>query len=240
MLKIDEQLNRIDIWDERWYQRTKDKFYPSSTFVLGVYPKGPSYEQFLKDVGNSAKYILERAGESGTKVHDTIHERVSGNAIRFDPDKYTELEWAGVCRFMEFYERYKPEVVATEMNVFSDKYEFAGTLDLVADFNGQRWLIDYKFTNGIHSSHFLQIASYRMALEEMGEKVDKMGILWLKAKTRTEGNGDAIQGKGWQLIEPKKDYEHLKDIFLKTLAIFREEYPNAKPSHLSYPLEFRP
>jgi hypothetical protein len=238
MITVNEEHNRIDVWDERYYQ-VGDNYYPSVTFILDAYPKGKAFEQWLKDVGNNAKYVAQRAAESGSKVHNTIETILSGVEVEFDDSRFEEHEWAGVCKFMEFYERFQPEVVAIETTVFSDKYQYAGTLDLLCKINGEKWLIDYKFSNAIHNSYFLQLAAYRMAIAEKNYEVDRMGILWLKANTRTEGRGDAIQGKGWQMVEPKQDYEHLKKVFLSTLQIFREEHPTLKPRILSYPLKLK-
>ena len=229
-----KEIEQISFLDDRFYL-IGEEYFPSVTTILGVYPKGQAFNQWLKDVGNSAKIIVERAAESGSKVHNAIEKILSGIELTWDEKIYNEMEWAGICKFMEFYDRFNPDIKAIETTVYSQNHQFAGTMDLLCKIENERWLIDYKFSNAVHPSHFLQLAAYRMAIEEKNYNIDRMGILWLKAHTKTEGTGKAIQGKGWQLIEPKKDYEHLKNIFLSTYKIWMEENPNAKPKNRIYP-----
>jgi len=230
--------NTIEFLDERFYPRN-NFYYVSVTTVLDDYPKGPAFLQWIKDVGNQAKMIAERAADSGKKVHNNIELLESGFEIEWDDKKFNEQEWLGLCRFIDFYKNYKPEIIAKEFTVYSDEYKFAGTLDLVCKINGETWLIDHKFTNAIYATNFLQLAAYRNAWEESGgEKIDKMGILHLKAKTRKEAK-DKIQGNGWKLIEPDKTYEHLWDIFLAVYKIWKEENPKMMPKNRIYPAKLK-
>ena len=52
----------------------------------------------------------------------------------------------------------------------------------------------------------MQLAAYRQSWEETNpdHKIDEMGVLHLKAATRTEGKPPAMQGKSWQVVKPKK------------------------------------
>jgi hypothetical protein len=49
-------------------------YYPSITHVLQAYPKGKHFEDWLKKVGNSAEWIVKKAAEEGTKVHEMIED----------------------------------------------------------------------------------------------------------------------------------------------------------------------
>jgi hypothetical protein len=50
----------------------------------------------------------------------------------------------------------------------------------------------------------------------------------LKAATRGEGKGDAIQGKGWQL-KTIGDIDRNFEMFLKIYDIYKLENPDSKP-----------
>ena len=58
--------------------------------------------------------------------------------------------------------------------------------------------------------------------------IEETGILWLKASTRGEGKGDAIQGKGWQL-KTIGDIDRNFEMFLKVYDIYKLENPDSKP-----------
>lgn len=230
--------NTISFLDERFYT-INDIYYPSVTTILDAYPKGPSFLQWIKDVGNQAKIIAERAADSGKKIHNNIELLESGFEVVWDDKKFNEMEWLGLCRFMEFYKNHNPEIMAKELTVYSDEYKYAGTLDNISEINGEKWLIDFKFTNAIYPTNFLQLAAYRHAWDEMGkEKIDRMGILHLKAKTKKAIKGK-IQGNGWRLIEPDKTYEHLWDVFLAVYKIWKEEHPKIMPKNRIYPAKLK-
>jgi hypothetical protein len=230
-------IDKIEFLDERFYRIADDVYYPSVTTILDVYPKGPNFTQWLKDVGNQAKIIAERAAESGIKVHNAIEKLVAGHEITWDGKTYSESEWQGILRFLDFYQNFHPNIIACEFIVVSHKYKYAGTADLVCKINNDTWLIDFKFGNAVYPTYFFQIAAYKNAVEEIsGKKIDKIGILHLKAETRgRDRSGKIMQGAGWKLIEPDKSYDHLLKIFLSVLGIYNEENPESKPKNRIYP-----
>ena len=67
------KLSRIDLLDQRFYcftsENGNESYFPSVTEILSIYPKGHGFEQWLKDVGNNASGIADRAAEAGTKIH---------------------------------------------------------------------------------------------------------------------------------------------------------------------------
>ena len=65
--------------------------------------------------------------------------------------------------------------------------------------------------------------------------VDGVAILWLNAKTRTEGSKGAIQGPGWQLVireDTTRDYE----LFLATKTLWEAQNKDIRPRQLTYQL----
>jgi len=134
-----------------------------------------------------------------------------------------------ILRFAEFWNTHKPELVATEYHLFSDEHEFAGTADFIVKFQGNLWLMDLKTSNSLHTSYDLQLAAYATAWNEThNEKITHTGILWVKANTRGEGKGDAIQGKGWQLKQIS-DIETNFKMFKNIQEIYKLENPDHKP-----------
>ena len=234
MRKFIEKESQINWLDERYYL-IKDEYYPSATFILDSYPKGAAFAEFLKMAGQQAKYIADKAADAGSRVHKAIEYLSIGMEIVWDDKINDESEWSAICKFKEFYDIHKVKVLNTEVIVYSEKYKYAGTIDLICEIEGETWLIDHKFAKGIYSSAWLQIAAYKSAWQEMGNfNIDRMGVLWLKALTRGPAK-DKIQGLGWQLKEPVKEYEHLFNIFLATQKLHNEEHSEAKPKNRIYP-----
>ena len=112
----------------------------------------------------------------------------------------------------------------------------AGTTDMVCEIeiNGviERWIIDHKTSNSLHTSQELQIEAYKKCYEECyDKKIDRTGILWLKSLSRTEDKtGKKIKGKGWELVESNRTYEENIKIFKSVLDIFNIENPKFTPS----------
>ena len=134
-----------------------------------------------------------------------------------------------ILKFAEFWNTHKPELVVGEYHLFSDQHEYAGTADLIVRLQDKLWLLDIKTSNSLHTSYDLQLAAYAQAWNEThNEKVERTGILWLKASTRGEGKGDSIQGKGWQL-KVVDDIDKNFKMFQNIQEIYKLENPDFKP-----------
>jgi hypothetical protein len=233
---------QVNFLDERFYTVDGETFYPSVTTVLNVYPKGFGFDNWLKELGHNADEVLRRAGTQGTNVHDAVDNIIKGMEITWADEngnqRYTLDEWMMILRFQEFWETYQPELLANEFNLISAEYRLGGTIDLVCMIGGLRWLIDFKTSNGIHTTHELQMAAYAMMFNEKNPEmpIDRTGILWLKANTRgADAKGKKMQGKGWQVIEFPRHYTEAFKLFTYVRAIWDEENPNYKPKNLIYP-----
>ena len=103
-------INKLLFPDGRYYQRNGE-YYPSVTYVLSHYPKGKFFEDWLKKVGYSADYIVKRASEEGTQVHEMIEDYLNGKELSFlehGIPMYAPNVWQMFLRFVDFWEEYKP------------------------------------------------------------------------------------------------------------------------------------
>ncbi len=57
ILEVSDDAKQITLPDSRYYRRNGE-YYPSITYVLGYYPKGKFFEDWLKKVGYSAEHIV--------------------------------------------------------------------------------------------------------------------------------------------------------------------------------------
>jgi hypothetical protein len=242
LVKIDSESKRVNILDNRYYSRN-DKLYPSVTSILQYMPKNKFFENWLKDVGHNADIIAKKAADEGTQVHDAIERYLTGEKIIWIDEngysKYALEVWKMILKFHDFWTTYKPTLIESEIHLFSDIYGYAGTCDLVVELNGKRWLLDIKTSNSLHTSHDLQLAAYAQAWNELyEEKIDQIGIIWLKSSKRGEDkSGKKIQGKGWELYEPEKSIEENLKLFGYIHELYKLDHPEPKASNEQLPTE---
>ena len=249
---LDSNMNRIEYTDARFYRHPETGlFYPSVTTVCQAYPKGPEYYEWLKKNGSESDEIRDAAGDRGSTVHGLTERYDYGEEIRLveasGSPSFSMAEWMMLGRYVEFCERFNPVHDAAEVVLFSDKYKLAGTCDRVTRLMvhqskkqvERKLVVDIKTSSGIHTHYWLQLVVYRKMLEDMGIETDGVAILWLNAKTRTEGKDKkAIQGKGWQMqIETNKEQlEKYMALFNATHKLWLEENGGITPNNTSFPI----
>ena len=237
ILHISDDAQQITLPDSRYYKRN-GAFYPSITYVLQYYPKGKYFEDWLKQVGFSADHIARRASEEGTQVHEMIENYLNGKELNFLDDTgqplYNPDVWQMFIRFVDFWETHKPTLIETEVHLFSDKLKVAGTCDLIIELNGERWVLDLKTSNHLHTTYDLQTAVYAQCYMECFEKkIDRCGVLWLKSSKR-KANPQKLSGKNWEIVESSRTIEENLDIFSHVKFIFDLENPTHKPSFTEF------
>jgi hypothetical protein len=227
--------------DSRFYA-TETSFVPSVTTILEAYPKGAAYFEWLKTNGKDSDEIRDEAGRRGSIVHGLTEAYDHGQEVNlvneFGKIDYKLNEWSMFERYVDFRKRFEFDVKAIELNVISEELGFAGTIDRVIEMQGRRILLDIKTSNAIYPSYWLQLAAYEQLLRTMNVAVDQIAILWLNAKTRTEGKKDAIQGIGWQMVikdEWSKDWE----LFQATKNLWTAENGTQKPKQLTYQISHK-
>jgi len=232
ILEISEDAKQITMPDSRYYRRN-GAYYPSVTYVLSYYPKGKFFEDWLKKVGYSSEYIVKKAGEEGTQVHEMIEAYLNGEELNFlnslgNPAYHPDV-WQMFLRFVEWWEEYNPKLIETEVHLFSDELKVAGTCDMVCEIDDELWIVDFKTSNNLQTTYDLQTAVYGKCYEECyGKKADRYGILWLKSSKRKGATGK-MQGKGWEMYESSRSQEDNLDIFKTVKKLFDLENPKHSP-----------
>jgi len=240
---LDTKKDQITFLDSRFYRTESGQFIPSVTTILEAYPKGAAYFQWLKSVGEDSDEIRDEAGRRGSRVHALTERYDAGEEIKlFDEFGNINMklnEWAMFERYVEFRNRYPFEISMLEQTIISEQYRIAGTLDRVIVLpSGEKMLFDIKTSNAIYPSYWLQLAAYKEMLRSIGIEVDSVAILWLNAKTRTEGKNGAVQGTGWQLVS-KTDTSKEWKLFQATQSLWLAENEDIKPRMNSYKLSYQ-
>lgn len=242
--QIDTVQNRITFLDGRFYYSEDGTPVPSVTTVLNAYPKGAAFYEWLKKNGEDSDTIRDEAGRRGSKVHQLTEAYDKGEEVTlFGSDEelsISMIEWAMFERYVEFRERFKPEIIDIETNILCEALGIAGTRDRVIILNGKRILLDIKTGNYIGKEAWLQLSAYRAIDYNNGHPpYDGIAILHLAAKTKTDGRAGSIQGKGWQMLveyDPSviDDYWN---IFTHTHKLWLSENEGIMPRQASYRLK---
>jgi hypothetical protein len=247
----DETINRtvnydgtekqITMLDQRFYSRN-ERYYPSVTYILSFIPKNKIFIDWVKEKGGDVDQIVAKASEEGKQVHNAIERGIKHGEeitwLNFDGTaKYSLEVWKMILKFNDFWKRYKPKVIGSEIHVFSDKYEYAGTIDLILELEGEIWIIDIKTSNTLPKVYHYQTAAYANAWNECFDKqIVKRGLLWLKSGARKEDKmNKKMQGKGWSLVESNRDLKTDFESFNLAYAMFRHEVEFDKPYSEIFP-----
>lgn len=237
---VDLPQNKVTFLDARFYQ-LGEKFIPSVTTILEAYPKGAAYYEWLKKNGEDSDTIRDEAGKRGSVVHDMTERYERGEEVSLFNENggidYKLSEWAMFERFVEFTKRFTYKIAYSEQNFISEELGYAGTVDRVIDMDGKLILVDIKTSGAIYPSYWLQLAAYKELIEaSLGQKfIDEVAILWLNAKTRTEGKKGDIQGAGWQMVRREDTTKDL-ELFKATHQLWLAENGGSTPKQTTYSL----
>jgi len=138
-------------------------------------------ERIIDKAKNKTEEVKKDAGLVGTVVHGLIEDFLKGKKIPNQSDEKVVNCWN---LFLDWWNKQEYEVVELEKKIFSKKYNYAGTLDLVLkDKQGNLILADIKTSNQISFDYTLQLNAYKEAYEEETKtKISKGLIIRLPKK----------------------------------------------------------
>lgn|GEM_PF-2443593 len=186
------------------------EWFPGVTSILDeAAPMGYGLRRFLlQNTPESAEEIKETTSGLGTKLHDAYEKLMNGAELDLENDYQTTKEKRHLVSFWQWNEDFKPKDIITEHTIASLTYKFAGTLDLCCRIDGKLTIIDFKTGAAIYFSHYLQLAAYKQAFEEMyGKKVEQLYILRTGSRHKS--------GYEFKLIEtPFEDFKNVYNTYL--------------------------
>lgn len=170
----------------------------------------------------------DKAGDTGTRIHNAIEEYVKSK-INSQPEPILELTEGELKMFEKFKEWEKENDVKfllSEQKLYSEKYWFAGTVDLVVEIKGKKYIADIKTAKDIYTTNYIQMAGYHIALEELGKIKDLEGYIVINLPKDLKANGEAK-------FKEKRIYntEDFKKAFLNCLELYKF-LNKEKPSYM--------
>jgi hypothetical protein len=174
----------VSVEGKRVYKISDEKYYPSITTVLGgtqEVDKKSTLEAWKARVGNKeAKRIGDAAASRGTNTHLIIERYLRNEDPKLEtfPPDHVKMFTSLRLQLKNINTVYGQEVV-----LYSDILGVAGRCDLIAEYNGEMAIVDYKTSTRVKSineigDYWLQTSFYLTAHNEMfGTNIKKMIIL---------------------------------------------------------------
>lgn len=132
-------------------------------------------DEFFKD----GKEQAAEAADYGTRAHAIIELVLKGDAdeaARRMKEAPTQTQQA-VGSFLKWRDREKFEPIKTESVLYSKKFGYAGTADVIGKTRNGITLGDWKTSKAIYPEYSLQTVAYKYAAEEMtGEHIPNIVI----------------------------------------------------------------
>lgn len=190
MLKVREPI-LLDREDGHWYQTKFDKIYPSISTILSA--TAPEHKknglQLWKENEPAHEYITKQAQDIGTQSHKIIEDYLCHNLSLEGFDLLPVAHFNNLKPFLENIS----DITCIEQRMYSDKLQVAGTSDLIAEYNGELSIIDYKTKrkpqiDEYMYEYYLQTTCYAHMFEEVtGHKINQVVVLVSSEKnTRQE------------------------------------------------------
>ena len=175
-----ETFPRVEVNGVRYYKTRTGNLYPSVTTVLGKMSDKTALEEWKKRVGEAeAARVSAFASSRGTKIHSMCEDYVLG----LEPDLDMPAHKATFMQVKKVLDESIDNVRALECTLISDNLQIAGTCDLVAEYNGDLAIIDYKTSAKYKKKewiegYFMQASLYSYMLWEMtGIQAKKIVII---------------------------------------------------------------
>jgi hypothetical protein len=222
----------------RVYEVEEGIFFPSVSTLCRY---GLPMEEFLfkwfleQSRGDYDRHVHHNgeASEVGTFVHDACEQLINGEVIEISSNPLDVVSGRGyyptfrtstaikkaISSFVSWYNTVKPRVVDTEIMLFSTemledrmKFPFAGRCDMVADVDGELWMLDIKTSKKVEKvlSIQAQLSMYKMLWDANNDrKIDRLGVIWAKKDYRSNIPPKSVA----KTYEYKYDEELVRDIY---------------------------
>lgn len=189
--------------------------YPSVTTILSVrHNEGLQAWRDRMGAEEADRYKMERA-DVGTRVHKAAETWMkTGNRPKVAAELAPYLD--GLQNWLD---KYQPVSIKSEIFLFSELHEYAGTADLICEIAGEQWLIDFKTSKHINPEYALQLAAYDQAWYELGNSSSSRAVLQLTP--------DVKRGYRWKEFTGEDDF----GVFMAHKTVFDWAWQTKRPQY---------
>tara|TARA_Y100000310_G_scaffold222851_1_gene224640 strand:+ start:169 stop:816 length:648 start_codon:yes stop_codon:yes gene_type:complete len=122
--------------------------------------------------GRDPHKVRDEAAEIGTLAHTLCENRILGKDSDMSDYTPNQQKTALICftAFCKWEKEIKPEYLATEVKLVSEKLKVGGTFDGLYRLDGNLILYDLKSSKGVYDEMIIQLGAYTHMYEEMQPK----------------------------------------------------------------------
>lgn len=225
----------LQSWPKPWLGAWAAKMVAEGAVLdkgwIGQYPDPLDAIKYLKGIPWRKR---DTAADFGSAVHAALAQLVAGQSVDTPAGAERHVE-----ALVAWWDTYRPLALDSEVQVVNLAERYAGSLDLICEVYGRRYLVDLKTGNSLGAEIPLQLAAYRYA-ESIFEDdriiasvpiVDACAVLWIPRDTPDE----------WQFLEvPAGGAEYAAFLNLKaTHTYVKEREKDGGIGYLILPQEVR-
>ena len=114
--------------------------------------------------GRDFRETSKTAADAGTLAHAMVEahiKKLPDPALDGIPDEIKIKATSAFLAYMEWEAQSKLEILETEIQLVSEKYEFGGTPDAIGYLNGKLSVVDWKSSNAVYADYLIQMAAYK-------------------------------------------------------------------------------
>lgn len=271
-MNTETKIEVVEFFDDRYYKIVRpgklDDYFPSVTTKLSVVGK-PFLAKWRGDIGNrEADMRLFEAQNRGTRIHQAWNTLLTGGVAVYQNwknpahskeevtafnEKYMgnvsllpyQDEYLDLLKLYKFLEIVKPKIIASELTVYSEKYEEAGTIDNVFQIQEGEYLIsgrepvvlptgiyiaDVKSGKSFDDTAYMQMAAYaNMYTELTGTAIQGTLGLHTGGKTKSGIEGFSVYPHlAEEVTQDFQDFRHASNLWLRNNK-------TAKPRNFTFP-----
>lgn len=206
--QLNFELDREEIDGKRFYKVPSGALYPSVTTILSEMNKKAIVEWRNRVGAEEANRISGKASTRGTKIHKLCEDYLLGNSI----EKLNPLHNEMFNQLKIKLDQNVNNIYGLEKKLYSHRLKMAGTVDLIAEYNGNLSVIDFKTSGKLKKeenilNYFYQTTIYSLMFEELTSLKAKQIVIMI-----------AVEGEKTPqiFIKKRKDYINSLLNFLKT------------------------
>ena len=151
-------------------------------------------EDMAKGIRGAFRKKSREALDIGTLVHEYAEKAILWKIGSTESDSLTlkdvpempdnEIAVKCINAFRGWVRENDVEWLKAEQKLYNRKYKYAGTVDAIANINGEFCVIDFNTSGAIYDKYYLQCAAYAECVEDMwGKDVDSYWVLRFDKKT---------------------------------------------------------
>jgi len=126
--------------------------------------------------------LLDRARARGSRCHELFEQYALLGEL--DEEEIESEYFPYIQQFVLWFKTYRPKVIFTEKQMFSD--DFCGTCDLICEIDGKTFLVDYKVTSALDSKSLsVQLEGYKRLCDIYKIRIDDCYVLHIKKEGYT-------------------------------------------------------